>query len=450
LQMDITIESDGCRRTLDITVPADEVRGQWKKTLKAVSAQAQVPGFRKGHAPEDLVLSRYRELLREETVQALVSTAYSEAIEDKDLDPITLPRLQVDEERFNPEAELQFTATLEVRPQVTLGEYTGLSVEREKTEVTDGQVSDFLEQKREEHAQFRDIDARPLARGDWALVDVTVLSPPNEEPVHEKEGVLLPIGQGAMPDELDEKLIGASPGDTVEAQVQQAAPEAEGESDAPQTLAYKVTVREIKERTLLEIDDEFAKTLGDFESLDDLRGHVRRQMEQAADEQSDRGARQAALDTVIESSSAEVPISMLTSELEYMIYMTQAMYGEAPDVNKLAEDLRPLAERQVKATLILEAIADAEGIEPEPAVVQQTVMRETARMSDEDKDRWFAEGGPDRTRRTLRRRAAMDLVMEKATVTDKEESRIIVPGAEGDTGGGGSNTKPSGGLIIQP
>ena len=357
-------EIEACKRRLAVEAPLDVVQKEWERAYGRVQKQARLPGFRKGHVPRSLVKLHFSDDVRREVAEHLIPDIYRQALTEARIDPVNEPDLQnITLEENSP---LSFVAVVEVKPDIALGEYRALAVEHAPAPITDADVDEALAHMREQQAEFTSVE-RTAAAGDRVVVDYT-LAPDDHDPTN-ATGYHFDVGAGTVLPEIDEAAIGMKAGDERQVGLRFA------DDHRMETLRGKggtatLKVSEVKEKRLPPLDDDFAKSVGEFETLDALRAEVRKQLEarRAADE------RRALEEKVVEAALARhpftVPDAMVMRQVAHQVEHTRERMrrqGLDPDrvqwdYGKLITEMRPAAEQAVRRSLLLEAIADKEAI----------------------------------------------------------------------------------------
>jgi len=419
------VEAETCKRELLIEIPADAVRKESEKVAARYSRSVRVPGFRPGHVPAHLVRQRFREEIKSQVVQTLVPKFFNDTVKDRQLSAVGQPEFE--DLKFEEGQPLTCKATFEVVPEFELKEYKGLAVEEEPVTVTDGEVDKALEELRESAATYEVVSDRPAKDGD----DVTVsyrgrdLKDPKAEPIEGHEIVIhLDAREGGM---FDEHLRGARGGDTREFEVSY--PEdSPSKKLAGKTISYRVEVHSIKRKVLPAVDDELARTVSEFSTLEDLRTKVRQDVEKLHRRNAEKTVRQRLVEQLLKRHQFPVPASMVNDQLEHRmeIAVTQLVArGIDPrtaqlDWRKLRDKMQPEAEQAVRAAIILERIAKAEKIEVSEEELDQSI-REIAQQRGETpaalKTRLTRDGGLAKLQSSCRSQKALDFVYRNAQIT---------------------------------
>lgn len=415
-------ELEGCKRRLEVEAPLDLVQREWERAYGRVQKQASLPGFRKGHVPRSLVKLHFATEVRREVAEHLIPAAYREAVEREKLEPVNEPDLE--DVKLEEDAPLSFVAVIEVKPTITLGEYSGLTVQHAAVPVTDDDVQQTLDGMREQQAQFRSVE-RAAAPGDLVIVDYT-LSPQDHDP-STATGYQFLVGAGGVIPEIDQAVAGMRAGEQREIGLRFP------DDHRMETLRGKsgtahVTVTEVKEKVLPELDDEFAKSLGEFENLAALRAEIRRQLEARRTADERRELEDKVVDTVIARHEFVVPDSMVMRQVAHQVEHARERMrrqGIDPDrvpwdYDKLIPELRPSAERGVRRKLLLDAIATREGVAPAEADVDAEVEKiaEASRRPAAAVRRMMEKSGDlEGLQDALRERQTLDFLIQHANIT---------------------------------
>ncbi len=370
-------ELEACKRRLQVEAPEDLVREAWEEAYGRVGGQVRLPGFRKGHVPRNLLKLHFADEVRREVARRLIPHVYRQAVAEAKLHPVEDPDFH--DVTLEEGAPLKFTAVVEIKPTITLGTYTGLSVQHSATPVTDDDVAKALEHLREQHAEWRSVE-RPADVGDLVIVDYT-LTPEGMEPRSE-QGYTFVVGSQAVLPEIDEAVIGLAPVGERETRVR--FPDDHQREDLRgKSGVATVRVAEVKEKVLPALDDEFAKGLGDYASLQELRAAARKELEAQRERDDRRALEEKVMDALLAQHDFQVPEAMLLRQVAHLIEHARERMrrqGVDPDqikwdYEKLAEELRPGALRAVRRALLLEAIAEKEGLAPSEADVEAEVEK---------------------------------------------------------------------------
>ena len=376
---------DGCKHALEITVPLAEVEQETERAAAQIQGKARLPGFRPGKAPLSIVKSRFAGDIRQEVLDALVPRFLQAAVEKDNLHLVGRPAIS--EVHFHAGEPLRFKAEFEVAPTFELGEYRGVTVTYNEPTVTDTDVDERVEQIRDQKAQYVNEDPRPLADGDYAVVSLESL-----EGVAEKvsqDELMLKIGDEATMKEFSESLRGASPDDVREFSVTY--PE---DYDRPnlagKTVKFRAVVKAVRRKDLPELNDEFAKDLGDFKTLDELKETVRKSIFQEREHRAKEEAKQQLIEKLVDTHEFPVPDAYVDRQIQINVenqLRSLAAQGVDPaqiklDWEKVREAQKGRAVREVKASLILDKVGEREAVAP----TQEEVDREVSRIARQQRE----------------------------------------------------------------
>ncbi|NLJ25778.1 MAG: trigger factor [Firmicutes bacterium] len=371
--MKSTVEKLGKNQVaLEVEVAEERVEKALDEASRKVARQVRIPGFRPGRAPRRVIEMRLGpEVLYQEALEELVPEAYVQALRDNDLTPIDNPDFDILEMEVG--RPLRFKATVELKPEVTLGEYKGLEATKQTKRVTNDDVDRVLEEMREQNAQLVDSEKEGIETGDFVVIDFTGYVDDQPFPGGAAEGYTLEIGRGYFIPGFEEQLIGAKLKET--RQVVVTFPEDYQHSQlAGQEARFDVKIQAIKEKSYPALNDDFAKDVGDFETLLELRADIRQRLEETAGQIAERQLEDDLMKQIAQRSSVDIPNIMIERqmdqkrqrmerELQYS-GLTVDQYMEIMDLaeEELEAKWRTEAEAEVKLALVLEALVAAENI----------------------------------------------------------------------------------------
>lgn len=420
--MKVAVEPlESCKRRLVVEAPAELVQKEWERAYGRVQKQARLPGFRKGYVPRSLLRLHFADDVRREVAEHLIPDVYRQALTEARLDPVNEPELS--DVTLEEGAPLSFTAVVEVKPEIALGDYKGVEVQHAPTAITDEDVERTLERMREAHAEFRAVE-RAAAPGDMVIVDYT-MTLEGQEP-SSQTGYQFIVGDGSVLPEVDQAVAGMHPGE--ERQVSfRLADDHRREELRGKSGTATVKLVEVKEKVLPELNDDLARTLGDFDTLEAVRAAIRQELE-ARQQAEDRQALEDKLvDALLARHEFAAPESMVLRQIRHQVEHLRERFrrqGVDPDAlqldyGKLVADLRPAAERAVRRALLLEAIADREGVAPTDADVDaevERIARASQRPAPAIRRMMEKSGDLEALRASLRERMTLDLLVRSATI----------------------------------
>lgn len=358
-------------KKLHIEVDSDRVSQELERAYKGLSRSVRVPGFRQGKAPRRILEARYKDQVEQDVVQHLVEHTWREAVDQNDLFPVASPVVTSD--KLEPGKPFKYEARVEVKPEITAKDYKGLSYEPSKIAVTDEMITDELTRIQEQLAQLMPIEDRTTAQnGDYAVIDYEGFL--DGEPLEGGKGeeITVKVDEGTLLEGNAPMLAGAEIGASVDTDVE-FPPDYQMESVRGKKAQFKVTLKSLKHREIPALDDELAKDLGgDAKTLEELKAQIREGLEKAEQQRVDRENREKLFKVLIEKNPVEVPKALVERGIDLMVagaaerFQSQGLdiRQMGLDFRKIREDLREKATEEVKAALILEAIASQEGIEP--------------------------------------------------------------------------------------
>ncbi|AZK46470.1 trigger factor [Paenibacillus lentus] len=357
---------------LEVEVEADRVSAALDKAFQKVVKKANVPGFRKGKVPRAIFEARFGvESLYQDAIDILLPEVYTEAVDQTDIFPVDRP--EVDVEQFAKGQPFKFKAKVTVKPEVTLGDYKGIEVPVEPVEVTEEEITQELERLQQRHAELIVIDEEAAQNGDTVVIDFdgSVDGVPFEGGKAERYS--LELGSGAFIPGFEEQVVGLATGDFKDVTV--TFPETyHAEELANKEAVFKVKVHEIKRKQLPELDDEFAKDVSEFDTLDEYKEDLKKELLSRKEKDSKAAREGVVVDKVSENAEVEIPEAMIQSEIQNMVrdfdnrLRSQGMNLEmflsfsGQSIEDLQEQMKADAEKRVRNNLVLEQIAKQENI----------------------------------------------------------------------------------------
>jgi len=363
-------KSDGVERLLQISVPVETVRDAEDKAARRYASSVRLPGFRPGKAPPAMVKKKFADAIRQETLESLVQEAYKEVVEREQLKLASQPH--VHDVKFGENEPLTFELHLEVRPEIALQRIQGFRVQRTERHVTDEQVREQVDQVRDQRATWTPVEDKP-APGDMVTVVLATADETGAMPEGKQYPLVLGAGQ-AIPG-IEELIMEAQPGQTVERPVKW--PEDfPDEAQRSKTKKVRVTVQDVKRKTLPELDDAFAREVGDFDSIDALRKAVRDDLEANAQRETESEVRQRLLDDIIGANQFDIPPSWVAQLVDAYANAYQIPEGEK---DRFATEFRPMAERQVRRDLVIDTVAERESLTATEADLDDRIAETAAK-----------------------------------------------------------------------
>ena len=432
--MKATVEPLGPTRVkLNVEVPFEELAPAIDTAYKRIARQVKVQGFRPGKVPPRILDQRVgRGVVLEEALNDALPKLYRAAVDENDVAVVGQP--EVDLTSFADGEPLTFTATVDVRPDIMLPEYEGLPVTVDPVTVTDEEVDTQLESLRDRFATLKTVE-RPAQNGDFVVIDINATDA-NGDPIEGSEatGLSYEVGTDSLITGIDEAVVGASAGDLRKFQA-----EIQYGVHAGTTATFHVTVTSVKEKEAPALDDEFATTASEFETIAELRDDVRTRMERIRRLEQGVQARDRVLEAVLERVEVPLPESMVAAETEWRVQrmneqvqqagmtLEQFLADSGQTVEQLQADARTGAEEAVRAQLVLDAIGVKEELGVSEAELMDQVVRRAQRAgigADELAQRLVRQGQLPALMSEIVRGKALALVLESAVVTDTNGERI--------------------------
>jgi trigger factor len=431
-----TETSSSTKREIQIEIPAAEVARETETLIQKYQKLARIPGFRTGHAPASVIKQRFAEGIKSDVVDALVPRYFRKETDKLGLTPVSQPR--VTDLHVHDGEPLRFKASFEVMPTIRVEDYKELRADKPDTSVTDEEVERSLKNLQEQRATFTTIEGSPLGDGDFAQVSLdgkpkdaegepasaAKPGPTGSNPVH-MDDILVEIGgQGTMP-EFTENLRGASAADerTFDVHYPQ---DFSDQRLAGKTFIYKVQVKAVKQKSLPELNDQFAKDLGEFADLAEVRKRIREGMEAEKKHTAEREAKDKLVAELVKRNDFEVPEALVEHQIDIRLdrglraLAAQGMKTEdmkKMDLNRLRAGQRDQAVEEVKAALLLEKIAEEEKLEVSDAEIDREVeaLAEQSKQTPEAiRSRLTRDGALDRIRNRIRNEKTLDFLYHQS------------------------------------
>lgn len=373
---------------LTIEVPAEELEKAIENAYKKNKKKISVPGFRKGKVPRQMIEKMYgKEVFYEDAINELIPGAYEKAVEECEEEIVSSPKIDV--EQIEAGKPFIFTAEVALKPEVRLGKYKGVKVDKIDIEVTDEEVDAEIEKERQNNARNIAVEDRAVKDGDMTVLDFEGFVDGVAFEGGKGENYPLTIGSGAFIPGFEEQLIGAEIGKEVEVNV--TFPENyQAEELKGKAAVFKCTVKEIKEKELPELDDEFASEVSEFDTLAEYKEDVKKNLTERKEKNAKNQKEDAVIDAIINDSDMEIPDAMIETQQKQMvddfaqrmqmqgINMEQYFQLTGSSYDALLEQVKPQAEKRIKSRLILEAVVAKEGIEAS----EEEYEKETERLAE--------------------------------------------------------------------
>ena len=372
--MNVTVERVGNDATLKITLPAEEVNKGFKKAVAKIAGQVNIPGFRKGKAPRNIIEMHYgKEAVKQEAFELVANQCYTEALEQEKLIPVSDPK--VEDSVFEENKDMELTIKVTLKPEVKLGDYKELHVEKEAVDVTDEAVEEQVQGLRSRHAKMVEAEeGAVIEKGDFAIIDFAGTVDGEPFSGGEGKGYPLDVGSNSFIPGFEDQLVGLKKGDSTDVDV--TFPEEYFVKElAGKQAIFKVNVQDVKRKELPELTDEYVAANSDCKTVEELRASYKERMQKAAENNAQLAYEKALIDLAVATAEVGVPEIMIEDRVTQMIdemrmslearklTLEQYMQYSGIDMKQLRERQHDAAVENVKTDLDLDAIAKAENIQ---------------------------------------------------------------------------------------
>jgi trigger factor len=420
-----TETASSTKREIQVEIPAEEVTRETQTLILKYQKLARIPGFRQGHAPASIIRQRFSEDIKTDVAESLVPKYFRKEAEKQGLKPVSQPR--VTDLHIHDGEPLKFTASFEVLPDIKVEGYKELRSEKPEITVTDDEVAQSVNGLIEQHATFNTVEGRSLADGDFAqaaLDGKPKVEAADVKPVHMDEVLIEIGGKNTMP-EFTENLRGASTGDEKTFDVVYPA-DFTDQRLAGQTFTYTVKITALKQKSLPELNDEFAKELGEFATFDEVRKRIRENMEQERQHNAEREGKDKLIAELVKRNEFEVPEALVEHQIDVRLergvraLAAQGMRTEdikKMDFARLRTGQREQAVQDVKAALLLEKIAEEEKIEVGDEEIEkeiEAVAKQSQQTAEAVRARLTRDGALDRIRDRIRDEKTLDFLYRQS------------------------------------
>ncbi|PNV61154.1 trigger factor [Clostridium sp. chh4-2] len=411
---------------LTVEVPAAQFEEAMTTAFKKNKNKFNLPGFRKGKAPQAMIEKMYGPgVFYEDAANVVIDSTYAGAMEESGLDIVSRP--EIDVVQIEKGKEFIYTATVAVKPEVTLGEYKGLEVEKAAAEVTDEDLEKELKKVQEQNSRLITVEDRPVADGDQVVIDFEGFVDGVPFDGGKSDDYPLTIGSHSFIDTFEEQLIGKNIGEECEVNVTFPT-EYHAENLAGKPALFKVTVKEIKFKELPELNDEFAGEVSEFETLDEYKADVKAKLLEAKQKQAATENENRVVEKAVANATMEIPDPMIEGQVNNMIEdyarrmqsqglsLEQYMQYTGMTIDKLQEQMRPQALRRIQTRLVLEAIVKAENIQVDDEAVDKEIaaMAEAYKMETDQVKSYMGENGINQVKEDLAVQEAVDMIVAEA------------------------------------
>lgn len=414
---------------LTVEVDKEEFEKALDQAFKKVVKRVTIPGFRKGRVPRKIFEARFGvEALYQDALDILLPQAYQKAVEETGIEPVSQP--EVDIEQLERGKNVIFTAKVTVKPEVKLGEYKGLEIPAKDFSVTDEQVAEELERIRERQAELVVVEEGKVEKGDVAVIDFEGFVDGEPFEGGKAENYHLEIGSNTFVPGFEDQLVGMAKEEEKEIKV--TFPENYHVDNLKgKEATFKVKVKEIKRKKLPELDDEFAKDVSEFDTLEEYKADLRKKLEERAKQEEENYKRETVVEKAAQNAEIDIPQVMIDHEVEHMVQdfeqrlrfqgLDLETYFKLADTSleQLKEQFKEDAEKRIRISLTIEAIGEAENIEVTDEDENKEIER-LAELYNQDKDelrkRYEEQGVLERLREDIRYRKTIDWLVEKSKV----------------------------------
>lgn len=429
-------EREGNTVKLEVEVSEQELQQAFDKRLKELTREVRVPGFRPGKVPASMLRQRLGdEMIITDTVEQAMDGWYTAAVVEAGVDPVDRPQIDVGEELPELGKPLSFTATVTVMPEVELGEYKGLEVPKESAEVLDEEVDEQFERLRNEFAELSPVEGRPVQRGDFATVDFSASLDGQPVEALAASDFVFEVGAGRLFPEIEVQTLGMQTGEEKSFKLTLPADFAEEEVGGKE-VDFTVTVKELKEKVLPPVTDKWTSEVSEFETLLELRQEIRGKIEGTKTHSVEQRFRSLAVQAAADNAVLELPDVVVTEQAQEMARdFAQSLASQGADIRayleatgisaeQMVEDMKPQAARNVKTGLVLDAVAEAEGLEVGDDDISAAIaqMAAAARTDAEALEKNLRESERlDPIRWQVRREKAADFIAAQAVAVEPPE-----------------------------
>lgn len=411
---------------LTITVPAEEVENAIQKAYLKTKGKVNIPGFRKGKAPRQVIEKMYGvSIFYEDAVNDMIPDAYEDAANESGLEIVSQP--EIDVVQIEKGKEFIFTAEVAVKPEVTLGKYKGIEVEKTEISVTDEEVQAELDKVREQNSRMVPVEDRPVADGDITTIDFEGFVDGEAFEGGKGENYPLTIGSHAFIDNFEEQLIGVSIGEEVTVHVT-FPEEYHAEELKGKPAQFKVTVKEIKSKELPELDDEFAQDASEFDTLEEFKEDTKKKLEEKKENEAKAKKEDAVIEKIIEDAKMDIPDPMIDTQARQMVRefagrlqqqglsLEQYFQFTGTNAEQFMAQAKPQAVKKIQSRLVLEAIAKEENIpvSDEDLEKELTAMAEQYKMEADKLKELLGEKEKEQIKMDIAVTKAVELVVEAA------------------------------------
>ena len=430
------IEVSPTQKEIKLEVEPEALRDVYQQVSQKYAKGANVPGFRKGYAPVDVVRLRYQEEIKNDVLQQVLPAKVAEAIQEHNLNPLTEPHLHienVEKVKVNGSEPIGLHVHVEVMPEIPLPKYEGIEVTRTRKPVADEEIDQLITQRLKEHSALIPVEDRPSEMGDTVIADLegAFADEPDAEPIR-ADNLEVVLGDEVIEKAFTENLVAVKPDDDKEFSVSYPA-DFSSSALAGRTVHYKVKIKSVGRTEEPELNDEWAQSLDEgYESLDDLKKKLKADLEVYSDADADARVRNDAMAKLIEENEFEVPATLIESQARNLLNnFAQDLQQRGVDLNRVQNDfvsmafeqMKSQAERDVRGALLLDKIGEAEKVEVSDAEIEEEIGKLAAhyRVTPDDiRDSLKKQGGENSIANNLKTRKSIEALVAKAKVVEGE------------------------------
>ncbi|MDX1984607.1 MAG: trigger factor [Bryobacteraceae bacterium] len=420
---------EGCKHELEIFIPVDDVQKEHDRVAEKIRGRAHLQGFRPGKAPLSMIRKHYASNIRQEVLDNLLPRFFRQKAEEERLEPIGNPN--VTDLEYEEGRPIRFKAEFEVAPDIELGDYRGVTVPYDEPKVSDEDVDQQLERLRAQKADYVNLDPRPAELGDVAVIDLHSTAGLEGAPIHGHD-LKVELGAEDTLSGFSENIPGMSPGEEKHFSITYPEEYAE-ERLAGKTVEFRVNLKMLQKKELPELDDEFAKDLGDFQHFEELKAQIRTNILREREYMAQRAAKEEITRKLAESHAFPVPEAFIDRQIELYInrfLSEQQQMGRDPkqipiDFEKIKEAMRDRAAMEIRSSMLVDRISEREAI----ATTQDEVDREIQRYAKENREpvaavrkKWQEDGTLQRVARAIRTEKTLNFLFENARKVAPDEA----------------------------
>jgi len=417
----------GVEKRMTVCIPGSRVDEEIDKTYKGLKKEVKIKGFRPGKVPVAILKKHFKAQVEEDVIQKIVSDSYPKALDEVNERPVSQPKIE--NGIIEAGKDFTYTAVFEVKPEIDVKDYEGLELAQEKVEITDEDVDKEIETLRKSYATLKEVTERAAQKGDTVVVNYEGTVDGEAIPQGKQEDYSMELSEATVFPGMADQIAGMNTGESKDFSID--LPEDYGdETFAGKKADFTLTLNEIKERILPVLDDEFARDLGEYKDIQDLKTKFRASMLDQKKQKSENDIREKIFDLLIEKNSFDVPQKMVETQAKNMLMEMQQMFsaqglnladmGQSPE--RLLENYKGPAEKQVRAALLLEAIAKKESLDADEKEIEAK-YEELAKQVGRDVSFVKEKVSDDMIRPQVLEKKALELIKERATIIEKTEPK---------------------------